>query len=98
MGVNIHCLAIKLLNSFHQDDSGKFKTGQLCTTPEQLEFYSKTLDAGPMVAWWLTTGYEIPFTQVPTKSLSTKNNKSCYDNLQFTREELARQVKSGILS
>ena len=51
-----------------------------------------------MVTLWLTTGYEIPFTQVPTKFLSAKNNKSCYDNLQFAREELCRQVKSGILS
>ena len=85
------------MNSFNLDNSGKFKAGQLCATPEQLEFYSKTLDAGPMVTWWLTTGYEIPFTKVPTKSLSAKNNKSCLNNLQFATKELARQVKSGIL-
>jgi len=34
---------------------------------------------------------------VPTKSLSAKNNKSCLNNLEFAREELVRQVKSGIL-
>ena len=51
-----------------------------------------------MVTRWLTTGYEIPFTQAPTKLLSAKNNKSCYNNIQFTREELKRQVKCGILS
>ena len=89
---------MKLLNSFNLDDSGKFKAGQLCVKPEQLEFYSKTLDAGPMVTQWLSTGYEIPFTQVPTKMLSAKNNKSCFNNLAFAREELQRQVKCGILS
>ena len=98
VGGNIHSLPTKLLNYFNLDNSGKFKAGQLCATPEQLEFYSKTLDAGPMVTRWLSSGYEIPFTQVPTKSLSAKNNKSCYDNLQFAREELKRQVKCGILS
>ena len=98
VGGNIHSLATKLLNSFNLDDSGKFKAGQLCAKPEQLEFYSKTLDAGPMVTRWLTTVYEILFTQVPTKFLSAKNNKSCYDNIQFAREELKRQVKCGILS
>ena len=75
-----------------------FKAGQLHATPEKLEFYSKTLDACPMVTRWLSSGYEIPFTQVPTKSLSAKNNKFCYDNLQFAREELKRQVKCGFLS
>ena len=44
----------------------------------------------PMVTWWLFSGYHIPFTQVPTKSLSARNNKPCYDNLQFAREELKR--------
>ena len=83
MGGDVHSLATKLLNSFNLDDSGKFKAGQLCATPEQLEFYSKTLDAGPMVTRWLTTGYEIPFAKVPTKSLFAKNNKSCLNNLQF---------------
>ena len=83
MGGNIHGLAQKLLNSFNLDNSRKFKAGQLCATPEQLEFYFKTFDAGPMLTRWLATGYEIQFTQVPTK---------------FAREELYRQVKSGILS
>ena len=50
VGGNIHSLAMKLLNSFNLDDSGKFKAGQLCAKPEQLEFYSKTMDAGPMVS------------------------------------------------
>ena len=39
VGGNIHSLALKLLNSFNLDDSGKFKAGQLCANPEQLEFY-----------------------------------------------------------
>ena len=98
VGGNINSLATKLLNSHNLADSGKFKAGQLCSTPEQLEFYTKKLDAGPMVTRWLTTGYEIPFTQVPTKFLSAQNNKSCLDNLQFAREELKRQVNCGILS
>merc|ERR1711867_36193 len=79
-------------------DLGSFKAGKLCSTAEQLEFYSKTLDAGPMVTRWLTTGYEIPFTQPPPKFISAKNNKSCINNLDFAREELQRQVKCGILS
>ena len=98
VGGNVHSLAVKLLNSFNLDDSGCFKAGQLCVKPEQLEFYSKTLDAGPMVTQWLTTDYEIPFPQVPTKFLLAKNNKSCFDNLAFTREELQRHVKCGIPS
>ena len=51
-----------------------------------------------MVTRSLTTGYEIQFTQVPTKMLFAKNDKSCFDNLAFAREELQRQVKCGILS
>ena len=97
VGGSVHSLAEKLLNSFNLDDTGRFKAGQLCSTPEQLDFYSKVLDAGPMVIRWLTTGYEIPFTKVPTKFLSAKNNRSCLDNLDFTREELQRQVKFGVL-
>ena len=75
VGGSIHSLAEKLLNSFNLDNTGSFKAGKLCNTPEQLEFYSKTLDAGPMVTRWLTTSYEIPFTKVPTKFLSAKNNR-----------------------
>ena len=90
VGGSIHSLAEKLLNSFNLDATGSFKAGKLCNTPEQLKFYSKTLDAGPMVTRWLTTGYEIPFTQVPTKLLRAKNNRSCINNLDFTREELQR--------
>ena len=98
VGGSVHVLAEKLLNTFNLDDSGSFRAGRLCSTAEQLQFYSKTLDAGPMVTRWLTSGYEIPFTQLPSKSLSARNNKSCIDNLAFAREELKRQVKSGILS
>ena len=98
VGGNVHSLAVKLLNSFNSDHSGKFVAGQLCVKPEQLEFNTKTLDAGPMVTRWLTSGYEIQFTQVPTKLLSAKNNRSCIDNIKFAREELQRQVKGGILS
>ena len=81
VGGNIHCLATKLLNSSNLNNSGKFKARQLFATPEQLEFYSKTLDAGPMVTCWLTTCYEIPFTQVHTKTLYAKNNKIIIDVL-----------------
>ena len=88
VGGSVHVLAEKLLNTFNLDDSGSFKAGGLCSTAEQLQFYSKTLDAGPMVTRWLTSGYEIPFTQLPSKPLSAKNNKSCNDNLTFAREEL----------
>ncbi len=95
---SIHSLAVKLLNTFNLDNSGSFKAGKLCSIAEQLEFYSKTLDAGPMVTRWLTSGYEIPFTQLPLKFLGAKNNKSCINNLDFAREELQRQVKCGILS
>lgn len=59
--------------------------------------YSKTLDAGPMVTHWLTSGYEIPFTQLPPKFLSAKNNKSCTDNLVFAREELQYRRSLGSL-
>ena len=62
---SLHALAERLLNSFNLDDMGSFKAGRLCSTSKQLEFYSKTLDAGPMVTRWLTTSYEIPFTKVP---------------------------------
>ena len=95
---SVHSLAVKLLNTFNLDELGSFQAGKLCSTAEQLEFYSKTLDAGPMVTRWLTSGYEIPFTQLPPKFLGAKNNKSCINNLDFAREELQRQVKCGILS
>ena len=88
VGGSVHSLAVKLLNSFHLDDMGSFKVGKLCSNPEQLEFYSKTLDAGPMVTCWLTSSYEIPFTKVPTKFLSARNNRSCINNIDFAREEL----------
>ena len=85
-------LVQRLLNSFNLDEKESFKAGQLCNTPQQLEFYTKTLDVGPMVTRWLTTGYEIPFTMLPTKELSAKNNRSCINNLAFTREELQRRL------
>ena len=44
MGGDIHSLAQKLLNSFNLDNSETFKAAQLCATPGQLEFYSKTLE------------------------------------------------------
>ena len=69
VGGSVHMLVQRLLNSFNLDEKDSFKAGQLCSTPKQLEFYTKTLDAGPMVTCWLTTGYEIPFTKVPTKPL-----------------------------
>ena len=83
---------------FNLDDTGGFRAGRLCGTPEQQEFYIKILDAGPMVTRWVTSGYEIPFSKVPKKPLSAKNNKSCFNNLDFAREELQRQVNCGILS
>ena len=49
IGGNVHSLAEKLLNSLPLDDSGHLRAGQLCSNPEQLEFYSKTLDTGPIV-------------------------------------------------
>ena len=41
VGGNVHSLAVKLINLFNSDDSGKFVAGQLCVKPEQLEFYTK---------------------------------------------------------
>ena len=72
VGGSVHVLAHRLLNSFNLDDKDSFKAGQLCSTSKQLDFYSKTLDAGPMVTHWLTTGYEIPFTKVPISLLVLK--------------------------
>ena len=66
----------------------QFKARQLCSTPEQLYFYTKKLDAGLMVTRWLTTGYDIPFTKVPTKPLFARYNQYCIKNLDFAREEL----------
>ena len=65
VGGNPHYLAERLLSAFNLDDLGGFRAGQLCGTPEQLDFYTNLLDAGPMVTCWLTTGYEIPFFKVP---------------------------------
>ena len=93
VGGSVHVLAEKLLNTFNLDDLGSFRAGRLCSTAEQLEFYSKTLDAGPMVTRWLSSGYEIPFTQLPSKFLGAKNNKSCINNLAFAREELKGRLK-----
>ena len=93
VGGSIHVLAEKLLNTFNLDDSGSFRAGRLCSTAEQLEFYSKTLEAGPMVTRWLTSGYEIPFTQLPPKFLGAKNNKSCINNLDFAGKSFKGRLK-----
>ena len=97
VGGNSQSLAVRLLQSHDTETSG-FKAGQLCATPEQLQFYTKTLDSGPMVTRWLTSGYEIPFSKVPTAPLSAKNNKSCRVNLEFARAEIKKQVSMGVLS
>ena len=36
VGGSIHSLAEKLLNYFNLDDTGSFKAGKLCNTPEKL--------------------------------------------------------------
>ena len=90
-------LAQKLMSS-HESDNGEFKAGQLCGTEAQRKFYTQTLDAGPMVSRWMTTGYELPFNSVPPTPLSASNNKSLNTNLEFARAEIERQVKMGILS
>ena len=41
VGGNHHYLAERLFNLFNLDDSGGFRAGRLCGTPEQLEFYTK---------------------------------------------------------
>ena len=64
-------LATKLLSS-HQTDGGEFVAGQLCATEEQRKYYSQTLDAGPMVTRWMTTGYELPFSSIPPNPLPAK--------------------------
>ena len=97
VGGSSQSLAARLLES-HDTETLGFKAGQLCATPEQLKFYTQTLDAGPMVTRWLTTGYEIPFSKVPAAPLSARNNKSCRVNIDFARAELKRQVSMGILS
>ena len=43
------------------------------------------------------SGYEIPFSSVPTQPLSTPNHKSMLDNLAFAEAEIDRQVSMGIL-
>ena len=50
VGGNVNSLAIKLLNSHNLADFGEFKAVQLCSTPEQLDFYTKKLDSGPIVS------------------------------------------------
>ena len=48
VGGSSQSLAVRLLES-HDTETLGFKAGQLCVTPEQLKFYTQTLDAGPMV-------------------------------------------------
>ena len=92
-----HSLAAKLLDS-HTSENSSFVAGKLCSTREQKDFYTKTLDAGPMVSRWIETGYEIPFNSVPSQYLYASNNKSMSDNIQFAWAEIQRQVSMGILS
>merc|ERR1712041_33260 len=94
VGGSSQSLAVRLLESHDTENLG-FKAGQLCATPEQLNFYTKILDAGPMVTRWLTTGYEIPFSKVPAAPMSARNNKSCKVNIEFARAELKKQVSMG---
>ena len=65
-------MATKLLSS-HQTDGGEFVAGQLCATEEQRKYYSQTLDPGPMVTHWMTSGYELPFSSIPPNPLSAPN-------------------------
>ena len=90
-------LANKLMSS-HESDNGEFKAGKLCGTEAQRKFYTQTLDVGPMVSRWMTTGYELPFNSVPPTPLSASNNKSLSTNIDFARAEIVRQVNMGILS
>ena len=46
----------------------------------------------------MTTGYELPFASLPPTPRSASNNRSLFDNLDFARAEIGRQVKIGILS
>ena len=62
-------LANNLISS-HQSDNGEFKTGKLCGTEDQRKFYTQTLYAGSMVSRWMTTGYELSFTSIPSTPLS----------------------------
>ena len=91
-------MATKLLSSHHCDGGGGFVAGQLYGTEKQRKYYSQTLEAGPMVICWMTTGYELPFTSIPPKPLSAPNNKSLHTNIDFAITEIERQVKCGILS
>ena len=77
-------MVIKLLESNHLDGS-KFVAGKLCETEEQWNYYSKTLDAGPMVSRWINTKYEIPFDMLPDTNLSAHNNKSIMVSIEFAR-------------
>ena len=91
-------LATKLLSSHHSDGKGEFVAGQLCRTDAQRKYYTQTLDARPMVSRWMTTGYELPFSSVPSTPLSAPNNQSLHTNREFAIAEIGRQVKMGILS
>ena len=56
VGGNLEYLSRKLLDLHILQGKGKFKAGHLFSTPEQLQFLNKTLDSGPMISHWLTTG------------------------------------------
>ena len=62
-------LANNLISS-HKSDNGEFKAGKLCGTEDQRKFYTQTLYAGSLVSRWMTTGYELSFTSIPSTPLS----------------------------
>ena len=41
VGGNLQSLALKMLNLPNIDDKSQFKAGKLCSTPGQLDFYTK---------------------------------------------------------
>ena len=90
-------LVTKLLNS-HSSANSEFVAGRLAFTKEQWDLYVNTLDSRPMVSCWITSGYEISFISVPTVFLYVCNNKSMYDNFDFARSKIQRQVDMGNLS
>ena len=69
LGVCSLNLANNLISS-HKSDNGEFKAGKLCGTEDQRKFYTQTLYAGSLVSRWMTTGYELSFTSIPSTPLS----------------------------
>jgi len=58
------------LISCHKSDNGEFKAGKLCGSKDQRKLYTQTLYAGSLVSRWMTTGYELSFTSIPSTPLS----------------------------